>query len=149
MPWLEEKIDISIFWGKMLDLKMKPIIKNILVFFIGCILGMCANMLLIITGNLLIPFADGINRMDATTWELKYFLFPFLAHSVGTFVGAFIVARYTVSYHMALSILVGVFFLLGGISMVLMMPAPLWFILVDLFVAYLPMGWFGWRLSGR
>ena len=56
---------------------------------------MCANMGLIITGNLLIPLADGVDPMDATMWEMKYFLFPFLAHAVGTFIGAFIVARYT------------------------------------------------------
>ena len=56
---------------------------------------MSANMGLIITGNLLIPFEDGVNPMDATMWELKYFLFPFLAHAVGTLVGAFIVAKYT------------------------------------------------------
>ena len=74
---------------------MNPILKNILVFFAGCILGMCINMGLIITGNLLIPLADGVNPMDATMWELKYFLFPFLAHAVGTFIGAFIIARYT------------------------------------------------------
>ena len=34
---------------------MNQILKNILVFFIGCILGMSANMGLIITGNILIP----------------------------------------------------------------------------------------------
>ena len=128
---------------------MNQILKNILVFFIGCILGMSANMGLIITGNLLIPFEDGVNPMDATMWELKYFLFPFLAHAIGTLVGAFIVARYSASYHMILSISVGVFFLLGGISMVFIMPAPLWFIVVDISIAYIPMGCFGWKLTGQ
>ena len=110
---------------------------------------MCANMGLIITGNQLMPMTDGMNPMDATMWEIKYFLFPFLAHAIGTLVGAFIVARYTASYHMILSIFVGVFFLLGGISMVFIMPAPLWFILVDIFLAYIPMGWYGWKLTGQ
>ena len=128
---------------------MKGILKNILVFVAGFILGSSVNMGLIITGNQLIPFTDRVNPMDATMWELKYFLFPFLAHSVGTFVGAFIVARYTASYHMILSIFVGVFFLLGGISMVFIMPAPLWFIVVDLLLAYVPMGWLGWKLTGK
>ena len=128
---------------------MNPILKNMLVFFAGCILGSCMNMGLIITGNQLIPFADVVNPMDATMWELKYFLFPFLAHSVGTFFGAFIVARYTASYHMVLSLSVGVLFLIGGISMVFIMPAPLWFIVVDLLLAYMPMGWLGWKLTGQ
>ena len=80
---------------------------------------------------------------------VEIFLFPFLAHAVGTFIGAFIVARYTASYHMVLSISVGVFFLLGVISMVFIMPAPLWFIIVDISIAYIPMGWLGWKLTGQ
>ena len=81
---------------------------------------------LIITGYQLIPFADGVNPMDATMWEIKYFIFPFLSHTIGTLSGAFIVAKYTVSHHMILAICIGVFFLLGGISMVFIIPAPSW-----------------------
>ncbi len=128
---------------------MNPNLKNILVFFVGCVIGMSINMGLIIAGNLLIPLEDGVDPMDATMWELKYFLFPFLAHAVGTLVGAFIVAKYTASSHMLLSISVGVFFLLGGISMVFIMPAPLWFIIIDISLAYIPMGWYGWKLTGQ
>ena len=128
---------------------MKIIFKNILVLLGGCIFGSVVNMGLIIAGNHLIPMAHGMNPMDATMWEIKYFIFPFLAHAIGTLIGAFIVARYTASYHMILSIFVGVFFLLGGISMVLIMPAPLWFILLDISLAYIPMGWYGWKLTGQ
>ena len=44
---------------------------------------------------------------------------------------------------------IGVFFLIGGISMVFMIPAPVWFIVADLSLAYIPMGWFGWKLTGQ
>ena len=128
---------------------MNTIIKNILVIIGGCLLGMVVNMGLIITGNQLIPFADGVNPMDATMWEIKYFLFPFLAHAIGTLSGAFIAAKFAASYHMILAICIGIFFLLGGISMVFIMPAPVWFIVADLSLAYIPMGWFGWKLSGQ
>ena len=128
---------------------MNTIFKNMLAILGGIVIGMVVNMGLIITGNQFIPFEDDMNPMNATMWEIKYFLFPFLAHAIGTLVGAFIVARYSASYHMILSISVGVFFLLGGISMVFIMPAPLWFILVDIFLAYIPMGWYGWKLTGQ
>ena len=128
---------------------MKTIFKKILVVLGGCLFGMAVNMGLIITGNQLIPFADGLNPMDATMWEIKYFLFPFLAHAIGTLSGAFIAARFAASYHMILAICIGIFFLLGGISMVFIMPAPVWFIVADLSLAYIPMGWFGWKLSGQ
>ena len=126
---------------------MKTIITNILVLLGGCVSGSVVNMGLIIAGNQLIPMADGMNPMDATMWEIKYFIFPFLAHAIGTLSGAFIVARYTASHHMILAISIGVFFLLGGISMVFIMPAPVWFIVADLSLAYIPMGLFGWKLS--
>ena len=110
---------------------------------------MAVNMGLIITGNQLIPLADDVNPIDATMWEIKYFLFPFLAHAIGTLSGAFIAAKFAASYHMILAICIGIFFLLGGISMVFIMPAPIWFIVADLSLAYIPMGWFGWKLSGQ
>ena len=128
---------------------MNPILKNTLFFLLGCIIGMAVNMGLIITGNQLIPIGDGINPMDATKWDIKYFLFPFLAHAIGTLVGAFIVARYAASHQIILAICIGIFFLLGGISMVFIMPAPLWFIVIDLLFAYVPMGWLGWKLTGQ
>ena len=128
---------------------MKTIFRNILVLLGGCIFGSAVNMGLIITGNQLIPMADGMNPMDATMWEIKFFIFPFLAHAIGTLSGAFIVAKYTVSYHMILAIFIGIFFLLGGISMVFIMPAPVWFIVADLSLAYIPMGWYGWKLTDQ
>ena len=128
---------------------MKTIIKNILVLLGGCVFGSVVNMGLIIAGNQLIPVANGMNPMDATMWEIKYFIFPFFAHAIGTLSGAFIVAKYTVSYHMILAICIGIFFLLGGISMVFIMPAPVWFIVADLSLAYIPMGWYGWKLTGQ
>ena len=128
---------------------MNTIFKNILVVLGGCLLGMVVNMGLIITGYQLIPFADGVNPIDATLWEIKYFLFPFLAHAIGTISGAFITAKFAASFHMILAICIGIFFLLGGISMVFIMPAPVWFIVADLSLAYIPMGWFGWKLSGQ
>ena len=128
---------------------MKTIIRNTSALIAGGLIGMVVNMGLIITGNKLIPFADGINPMNATMWEIKYFIFPFLAHAIGTLSGAFITAKFSASYHMVFAISIGIFFLLGGIAMVFILPAPVWFIGVDLFLAYIPMGWLGWKISNK
>ena len=125
---------------------MNTILKNILVVLGGCLFGSAVNMGLIIAGNQLIPFDDGMNPMNANMWEIKYFLFPFLAHAMGTLSGAFIAAKFSASYHMVFAICIGIFFLLGGISMVFIMPAPVWFIVADLSLAYIPMSWLGWKL---
>ena len=128
---------------------MSSIIKNVLALIGGGLVGMTANMGLIITGNQLIPFSDNINPMNAMNWEIKYFIFPFLAHAIGTLSGAFIAAKFSASYHMLFAIIIGIFFLSGGISMVFILPAPIWFIVIDLVFAYLPMGWLGWKISNK
>jgi hypothetical protein len=48
------------------------------------------------------------------------------------------------------ALLIGCVFLLGGIEAVRMIPnAPLWFDILDLTVAYIPMSIIGWRLAVR
>ena len=126
---------------------MNTIFKNILAILGGGLIGMVVNMGLIITGNQLIPFEDGINPMNATMWEIKYFIFPFLAHAIGTLSGSLFAAKFAASYHMLFAISIGIFFLSGGISMVFILPAPFWFVVIDLFLAYIPMGWLGWKIS--
>ena len=128
---------------------MSSIIKNVLALIGGGLIGMTANMGLIITGNQLIPFSDNINPMNAMNWEIKYFIFPFFAHTIGTLTGAFIASKFSVSYHMLFAMCIGIFFLIGGISMVFILPAPIWFIVIDLVFAYLPMGWLGWKISNK
>jgi len=128
---------------------MSSIIKNVLALIGGGLVGMTANMGLIITGNQLIPFSDNLNPMNAMNLEIKYFIFPFLAHAIGTLSGAFIAAKFSASYHMLFAICIGIFFLSGGISMVFILPAPIWFIVIDLVFAYLPMGCLGWKISNK
>ena len=128
---------------------MNTFFKNILSILGGVLIGLVVNMGLIMTGNQLIPFEDGINPMNATMWDIKYFIFPFLAHAIGTLAGAFIAAKFAASYHMIFAICIGIFFLLGGITMVFILPAPTWFVVVDLFLAYIPMGWLGRKISNK
>ena len=44
---------------------------------------------------------------------------------------------------------IGAFFLFGGISMVVMCGGPVWFILCDLLLAYIPMAYLGGNLADR
>ena len=45
--------------------------------------------------------------------------------------------------------IVGVFFLCGGIMAARMIPAPTWFIAADLLLAYIPFAGFGHRLAAK
>jgi len=79
---------------------MHPIIQNILAVIAGVILGMMVNMGLIILGPMLIPPPEGVNMTDMESinasihlLEPKNYIFPFLAHALGTLTGAFLAAR--------------------------------------------------------
>lgn len=123
---------------------------------LGLVIGSLVNMGLLMLGQRLVPPPAG---MDTSTMEgLKaaiplfgpqHFLFPFLAHALGTLVGAFVAARLPAPGRPeGRAYTVGLFFLAGGTANVLMLPAPAWFNALDLLGAYLPMAWAGQALAG-
>lgn len=134
---------------------MNPILKNILAFIAGAVAGSVVNMGLIMVSGSIIPPPEGADnttmeglKASMHLFQPKHFLFPFLAHALGTLAGAFVAASIAASHKMKLALGVGVFFLLGGIANVVMLPSPLWFTVVDLVGAYIPMAWLAGRLAG-
>ena len=134
---------------------MNPIIKNVLAVIFGWLVGSVVNMGLIKFGHKLFPIA-GIdpNDMNAIaevmpTLEYKYFIFPFLAHALGTLSGATIAGLMAASHKMKLSLGIGGLFLLGGIIVNYMIPGSTWFAVTDIVIAYLPMAWLGGKLAGN
>ena len=133
---------------------MNPIFKNILAVLSGLIIGSIVNMALITISPYIIPPPS---EADVTTMEglkaslhlfkPKHFLFPFLAHALGTLVGAFIAAKIANGHYKKIVLTVGVFFLIGGIANVAMLPSPIWFTCLDLGLAYIPMAIIGLKLS--
>ena len=124
---------------------MNSIIKNILAIIVGITIGMIVNMGLIIIGSKIFPYPSEAFFLDATSWDIKYFIFPFLAHAIGTLAGAFTSLK--ISKKIINPIIVGIYFLSGGIYMVLILPSPIWFICLDLIIAYIPMALLGWKLN--
>ncbi len=133
---------------------MPHILKNILAVVAGLIIGGSVNMALImISGSVIAP----PNGADVTTmeglksnlhlFEPKHFIFPFLAHALGTLVGAFIAFIIAATHKMTFALSIGFFFLVGGILNIVMLPSPLWFTLLDLGIAYIPMGYLGAKLA--
>jgi hypothetical protein len=79
----------------------------------------------------------------------KNFVMPFLAHALGTLVGAFIAVKIAASRHLLLAMIVGAFFLLGGIQAVMDIGGPMWFTITDLVLAYLPFAFLGYLLGKK
>lgn len=134
---------------------MNPILRNILAVVAGVVIGGLVNMGLITLGPSIIPPPQGIDPTDMESLaanvhllQPKHFIFPFLAHALGTLFGALIAAKIAVSHQMKFALGIGAFFLVGGIMAVKMIPGPTWFAAVDLLAAYIPMGWLGGTLAG-
>ena len=135
---------------------MSPILRSILAVVAGLVAGSVVNMGLIMIGGAVVPAPEGA---DVTTMEglkasmhlfqPKNFVFPFLAHALGTLAGALAAAAIAGKNKMKFALGIAVFFLAGGVYNVFVLPSPVWFTILDLVVAYLPMGFLAGRLTER
>ena len=135
---------------------MKTIAKNILALVAGVVVGSLVNLALVNLGPLIVPLPEGadVSTMENLQESMPLFtpanfVFPFLAHALGTLVGAFIAARFAATHPKVFALVVGVFFLIGGIMAVRMLGGPLWFNATDLVLACIPMSCLGAALAGR
>lgn len=130
------------------------ILRLILGIVLGLVAGSVVNMALVMAGGHVIPPPPGT---DMTTAEgiraalpqlgARHFLFPFLAHALGTLVGAFVAARVAPERKLVGALVVGAVSLAGGVMAARMIPAPTWFVAADLICAYVPFAWLGYLLA--
>jgi hypothetical protein len=139
-----------------MQLVMSSILRNSLALLAGLILGSAVNMSLINISGSIIPPPEGFDltteaglKASMPFLEPKHFIFPFLAHALGTLSGAFLAALIAVNNQLKLALVIGFVFLFGGIWMVCILPAPMWFNVIDLVFAYIPCAWLGARLIER
>lgn len=139
---------------------MRNVLKVALALILGIVLGSVANLALVMLGPSLVAPPPGADMTTAEgikaalpLLEPKHFLFPFLAHAVGTLVGALVGALaasvLAAAHRSRIAYAIGIVFLCGGIAASFMIPAPAWFIVLDLAVAYVPMAWLGLSLANR
>lgn len=131
---------------------MKPLVLTLL----AAILGMALNGYLITYSHLFVAPPIGV---DLTTeegllaamprMEPKHYLMPFLAHALGTLLSAFLASCWVRPATLQRAMLLGFVFLAGGLYMVRILPSPMWFNVLDLGLAYLPMAYLGYHAGRR
>jgi len=132
---------------------MNAVIKNFLAVILGWLSGSIINMGLIQIGYIFFPLNDvDVNDMYALaevmpTLDNEYFIFPFLAHALGTLAGATVAAFIAANHKIKFALAIGGLFLLGGIMVNYMLPGPKWFTILDIIAAYLPMAWLGGKIA--
>jgi hypothetical protein len=135
---------------------MPNLLRNVLALRAGVAIGGGVNMALITLSPSLIPPPAGVDVNSAESlskamhlFEPRHFIMPFLAHAVGTFAGALAAYLIAASYRTQIAYVIGAVFLCGGVAASFMIPAPTWFIALDLLAAYLPMAWLGVYFGAR
>ena len=135
---------------------MPKLLRNVLAVLAGIIIGGAVNMALITLSPLLIPPPAGVDMTTAEglskampLLEPRHFIMPFLAHAVGSLAGALAAYLIAASYKTHIAWVIGALFLCGGVAASFMIPAPTWFIALDLLAAYLPMAWLGIQIGTR
>ncbi len=135
---------------------MLKLLRVALALILGIAVGSVVNMAIILLGPTVIAPPPGADMTSAESLnasmhllEPRHFLMPFLAHAVGTLVGALAGSVSAVSHRAIVAYAIGTAFLCGGIAASFMIPAPRWFIVLDLAAAYLPMAWLGLSIADR
>jgi hypothetical protein len=132
---------------------LHPVLRNIVAVVVGWLVGSVVNGCIVLLSNIVVPLPEGADistleslQASIPLFSCKHFIMPFLAHALGTFVGAMVAAFIARNHKMRSALSVGVLFLVGGIINLYLLNPPLWFILVDLLLAYLPMAFLGGRI---
>jgi hypothetical protein len=134
--------------------EVMDILRNIGSLILGIVAGMIVNYTLITMGNMIIvtPLGGDISSPDGLKasmplFEWQHFVFPFLAHALGTFVGAAIASHVAADNKIKFALTIGFFFLMGSVANMVLLPAPLWFSILDFVLAYVPMAYLGWTVA--
>lgn len=123
-------------------------IKNLLGVICGLLVGSITNMGIVVLGSFLFPpeikgldtsTVEGLNEYMMHVRPVDLFI-PLLAHALGTFAGV-IIAGMIAPSTMRVAMLIALFFMAGGVYMVIKVQAPLWFEISDLTIAYIPVAW--------
>lgn len=131
-------------------------LRNVLALLAGIAIGGVVNMALITLSPSLIPPPAGVDVTNAESlskamhlFEPRHFVMPFLAHAVGTLAGALTAYLIAATYNAQIAYVIGALYLCGGVAASFMIPAPTWFIALDLLAAYLPMACLGIQVGTR
>jgi hypothetical protein len=135
---------------------MPAILRNVLAAVVGVVVGSAVNMALVALGPSLVPPPDGVDLTTAEglarampLFQPRHFVMPFLAHALGTFAGALSAYLVAASHKARFAYAIGVLYLCGGIAACFLIPAPAWFMALDLLLAYLPMAWLAVTVGRR
>lgn len=131
-------------------------VRNVLAVILGIVACVLAKFIIISISGSIIPPPEGMNvndlesiKANAHLFQPKHFIMPFLDHSLGSLIGGLVAAFVAANRKITFALVIGAIHLVGGIFAATIIPAPMWFISLDLVVAYIPMAYLGGLIAER
>lgn len=132
------------------------IVKHIGIWIASILVGAISNSLVLQLGLMLIPPPVGANfntpeglAASMPLLSLKHFISPFAAHASGSLVSAILLTWLLKASSKNPALIAALIFFAGGLYMVMILPSPLWFDMLDLCLAYFPMGLLGYWIGRK
>lgn len=130
--------------------------KKIVAVIVGVIAGMAAMMLINVLSVRLYPMPEGLDTTDKATMvayiagvPMGAKLLVLVSWMVSAFVGGLVAAVIAPQGSgRTMAILVGAFLMLGGIMNAVMIPHPMWMMIIGL-LQYIPLAHLGAKASGK
>ncbi len=131
-------------------------IRKILAVVIGIVAGGAFNMAIVTASNTLYPLPEGIDPNDFEAFKAYVesqglptgaLIIVLVAHAGGSFVSGLVCGLIARRSWYAAAVGMGLLWTCGGIAMLMMLPAPLWFAVADVLL-YLPAALAGVQLGG-
>jgi hypothetical protein len=130
------------------------IIRGILSIIVGILAGSIVNGCIIVLSFAILG-PTGINLFDSESFKANAdkfttanFVGTWLAHQLGTLVGAYVAAKIAPAQKLIFAMVIGIWFLLGGIYAATIVSAPVWYLIADI-ALYIPVAYFGAKLAGQ
>ncbi len=132
-------------------------LRIVLAFLLGGFAGGAFNMALVTVSNTVYPLPAGLDPNDIEAFQAHVesvglptgaLLLVLLAHAGGSLVSGFVCRLVAMRDCYRTALLLGVFWLCGGVVMLTLLPAPVWFAVADVLL-YVPAALLGVKLCSR
>lgn len=134
---------------------MSNSIKNVLAVLLAIFAAGIITFSIVVLGHSIIPTPDGIDTNDFESiksnfhlFEVKHFLFPLIAHALGTLVASYLVSRFAKTYKLWFAIGIGILFMCASLSLSLRIGQFNWIGIVEI-LQYIPVSLLGYTIWQR
>jgi len=132
------------------------VVRNVLAVLLGLLAGGIFNMLLVLVSQAAYPLPPDVDPNDMEAFRAHVeangmptgaMLIVLAAHAGGSFVSGLVCGLISKRKWISAAAALGVLWTLGGISMLTMIPAPIWFAVADT-ILYIPAAIGGVMIGG-